>query len=50
MMGELVKQVPLTKKNGSVFISATDYASGIYFCNIENEGKVFETKRFVIAK
>ncbi len=50
MMGELVKQVSLTKKNGTVMINAADFASGIYFCNIENEGKIFETKRLVISK
>ncbi len=50
MMGELVKQVSLTKKNGTVMINAVDFVSGIYFCNIENEGKIFETKRLVISK
>ncbi len=50
MVGSIVKQVTLTKKAGAVIINANDFENGIYFCNIENGGKVFETKRFVIAK
>lgn len=50
VVGSLVKQVSLTKKNGTVIINAADFESGIYFCNIENNGKIFETKRLVISK
>lgn len=50
MVGSIVKQVTLTKKSGTVIINAADFENGIYFCNIENGGKIFETKRFIVAK
>lgn len=49
-LGGLVKEIALTKKNGAVIISAADFENGIYFCNIQNDGRVYETHRLVIAK
>jgi hypothetical protein len=48
--GALIKQVSLSKQNGAVIISAEDFENGIYFCTIENEGQVFETRKLVISK
>ncbi len=50
MVGSLVKEVLLEKKSGLVTIEAADFESGIYFCSIQCDGKIFETKRLVITK
>ncbi len=50
MVGSLVKEINLNDKSGSVVIKAADFESGIYFCSIQCDGKVFETKRLVISK
>ena len=50
MMGALVKEIQITNKNGVVILNAADFESGIYFCSIEDGGKVFETQRLVITK
>jgi hypothetical protein len=50
MVGGLVKEIILNDKSGAVVIKAADFESGIYFCSIQCDGKVFETKRLVISK
>ncbi|MFN0031040.1 MAG: T9SS type A sorting domain-containing protein [Flavobacteriales bacterium] len=50
MVGELMKEIEITKKTGVVTIEAADFESGIYFCSIQCEGRVFETKRMVVTK
>lgn len=50
LVGSLMKVVELTQASGGLIIEAADFENGIYFISIENEGRVFETKRLVIAK
>jgi len=49
MLGAVVKKVKLINKQGLVIIDANEYENGIYFCAIQNEGKVFQTSRIVIS-
>lgn len=48
-LGAVVKEINLNKKNGVVIIDASEFQSGIYFCAIQDGGKVFETKKVVIS-
>ncbi|MFM9986230.1 MAG: T9SS type A sorting domain-containing protein [Flavobacteriales bacterium] len=50
LVGAIMKEVDLSQASGGLIIEAADFENGIYFISIENEGRVFETKRLVIAK
>ena len=50
LVGALMKEVVINETSGGLMIEAADFENGIYFISIENEGRVFETKRLVIAK
>lgn len=49
MLGSVVKKVKLTNKQGVVMIDGNEFENGIYFCAIQNEGKVFQTSRIVVS-
>jgi len=48
LVGTKVKEVPLSNREGVVFVAADDFESGLYLCNIEDNGHVFQTVRMVI--
>lgn len=48
-LGAVVKEISLNKKAGVVIIDGSEFESGIYFCAIQDGGKVFETKKLVIS-
>lgn len=50
MVGKLVKEMVIEKKSGALVIEAADFENGIYFCSIQCDGKIFETKRLVVTK
>jgi hypothetical protein len=50
LVGALMKEIAIVQSSGGLIVEAADFENGIYFISIENEGRVFETKRLVIAK
>ncbi len=49
-MGAVVKETALTSKNGTVFIGSSEFADGLYFVSIEEQGRVYQTQRLMIQK
>lgn len=49
-IGAVVKVVDLETKDGVVIIGSAEFEDGLYFCNIEEEGRVYQTQRFMIKK
>jgi hypothetical protein len=49
-IGAVVKVVELDAKDGVVIIGSAELEDGLYFCNIEDEGRVYQTQRFMIKK
>jgi hypothetical protein len=48
LLGTLVRTIPLQEKQGVTTLRASDYKSGIYFCSLEVNGRVVETKKIVV--
>lgn len=46
-VGVKVKEVPLKSREGVVFLGASDFSSGLYFCSIEDNGVTYETVRIM---
>jgi hypothetical protein len=48
MTGAKVKEVGIYQKNGLVYFDNTDFAPGVYVCNLENDGVIQESIRMVV--
>jgi hypothetical protein len=49
-MGAIVKEIALNSKKGMVIVGAAEFSDGLYFVNIEDQGRVFQTQRLMIQK
>lgn len=48
LLGTLVRTIPLQEKQGIATLKASDFKSGIYFCSLEVNGRIVETKKIVV--
>lgn len=48
MMGAKVKEIAVNNRAGVVYLGAADFAPGVYFCSLEDNGQVYQTIRMVI--
>lgn len=46
-VGVKVKEIPLRNREGVVFLGSSDFASGLYFCSIEDNGIVHQTAKVI---
>ena len=51
-LGQVVKNISLSKGNNNITISASDFSNGVYYCIVENgDGKIMsESKKLVVFK
>lgn len=49
LLGSVVKEMKLTEKQNTVFISTTDLKSGIYFYSLVADGKAVSTRKLIVA-
>lgn len=47
-VGMKVKEIKLNSREGIVYLGASEFQSGIYFCSIEDNGQVQQTARMII--
>lgn len=50
MLGERVRRVNLTAGQGRIIIATADLVPGVYFANIEREGRVLATRKLVVTR
>lgn len=50
MVGAIVRQIPLNGQQGTVFLNADDFESGIYFYALLSNGSPVATRKFIVAR
>lgn len=50
ILGEQVRRMTLSAAQGRVVLATTDLVSGVYFANIEREGRVLATRKLIVAR
>lgn len=50
MLGEKIKETPLTEEDGSVKIDVSTMQQGIYFCSLTIDGKAVATRRVIVTR
>jgi hypothetical protein len=49
-LGMIVKEIELREKSGVVVVGSAEFADGLYFVSIEEQGQVYQTQRMLIQK